>query len=65
MCDALPHCRIVSGSNRPERASENRSCSGTGPLRGRRVPGPCLRALTLSGCPRMLQVALRACAPQT
>ncbi|AWL89017.1 hypothetical protein BF14_026610 [Streptomyces griseus] len=29
------------------------------------APGVRLRALTLSGCPRMLQVALRACAPQT
>ncbi|KAB7843351.1 hypothetical protein FRZ00_18610 [Streptomyces mobaraensis] len=29
------------------------------------VPGVRLRALTVSGCPRMLQVALRACAPRT
>ncbi|PGH50923.1 hypothetical protein CRI70_09580 [Streptomyces sp. Ru87] len=28
-------------------------------------PSCALRALTLPGCPRMLQVALRACAPQT
>ncbi|MPY37481.1 hypothetical protein FNH09_41620 [Streptomyces adustus] len=32
---------------------------------GRSAPGVRLRALTLPGCPRMLQVALRACAPQT
>ncbi|RKN75276.1 hypothetical protein D7231_07450 [Streptomyces klenkii] len=29
------------------------------------IPGVRLRALTVPGCPRMLQVALRACAPQT
>ncbi|QEV30290.1 hypothetical protein CP976_11525 [Streptomyces coeruleorubidus] len=29
------------------------------------APGGRLRALTLPGCPRMLQVALRACVPQT
>ncbi|PAK26980.1 hypothetical protein CJD44_07085 [Streptomyces sp. alain-838] len=31
----------------------------------RSAPGVRLRALTPPGCPRMLQVALRACAPQT
>ncbi|POX40370.1 hypothetical protein C3486_14255 [Streptomyces sp. Ru73] len=35
------------------------------PVMGRSARGVRLRALTLSGCPRMLQVALRACAPQT
>ncbi|PLW71595.1 hypothetical protein C0036_17010 [Streptomyces sp. DJ] len=28
-------------------------------------PERALRALTVPGCPRMLQVALRACAPRT
>ncbi|MYT37761.1 hypothetical protein GTY74_32820 [Streptomyces sp. SID8350] len=65
MRDVLPHCRIVYGSigpNTPRR-------TGVAPVQGRYgavVPlGSRLRALTLSGCPRMLQVALRACAPQT
>ncbi|TXC94351.1 hypothetical protein FS847_27610 [Streptomyces sp. ISID311] len=35
------------------------------PVMGRSAPGVRVRALTGSGCPRMLQVALRACAPQT
>ncbi|THA35249.1 hypothetical protein E6W17_27125 [Streptomyces sp. A1547] len=35
------------------------------PVMRRSARGVRLRALTLSGCPRMLQVALRACAPQT
>ncbi|ASQ93987.1 hypothetical protein CGL27_13765 [Streptomyces sp. 11-1-2] len=29
------------------------------------IPTCALRALTMPGCPRMLQVALRACAPRT
>ncbi|RLL66311.1 hypothetical protein D7M15_04780 [Streptomyces sp. Z26] len=32
---------------------------------GEYAPGVLVRALTVPGCPRMLQVALRACAPQT
>ncbi|ARH90709.1 hypothetical protein STRMOE7_10715 [Streptomyces sp. MOE7] len=35
------------------------------PDMGQSAPGVRVRALTVSGCPRMLQVALRACAPQT
>jgi hypothetical protein len=38
---------------------------GLVPVMRRSAPGVRLRALTLSGCPRMLQVALRACAPRT
>ncbi|OPF75179.1 hypothetical protein VT50_0225150 [Streptomyces antioxidans] len=32
---------------------------------GALIPACALRALTMPGCPRMLQVALRACAPRT
>ncbi|QEU85196.1 hypothetical protein CP969_11070 [Streptomyces viridosporus T7A] len=63
-----PACRR-GGATRPvrPRASLVRGPAAWGivPVMRRTTPGGRLRALTLPGCPRMLQVALRACAPQT
>ncbi|PSK73227.1 hypothetical protein C6W96_07270 [Streptomyces sp. CS149] len=55
---AAAPCRGVLGPMWPRRTR-------VAPGMGRCAPGVRLRALTLPGCPRMLQVALRACAPQT
>ncbi|EFD69907.1 predicted protein [Streptomyces lividans TK24] len=70
--DRLPRTSLRALPCRPPRVSR-RGIQGSVwpretafvPGMRRSAPGVRLRALTLPGCPRMLQVALRACAPQT